>query len=72
MTRPDLFEGHRAHRRQEPGTPHRVSDRKALVLKAWGRTSDAIAEYHEALRVRPDWPSVQRELNALLVISSAR
>jgi len=39
----------------------------ALVLKAWGRTSDAIAEYHEALRARPDWPSVQRELDALLV-----
>lgn len=39
----------------------------ALVLKALGRTNDAISEYHEALRVRPEWPSVQRELDALLV-----
>ena len=39
----------------------------ALVLKTWGRTSDAISEYQEALRARPEWPSVQRELDALLV-----
>jgi Tfp pilus assembly protein PilF len=38
----------------------------ALVLKAWGRTDDAISEYHEALRARPEWPSVQRELDTLL------
>lgn len=43
----------------------------ALVLKTWGRTSDAIVEYHEALRARPDSPSVQRELDALLVNPSA-
>jgi Tfp pilus assembly protein PilF len=27
---------------------------------------DAISEYHEALRVRPEWPSVQHELDTLL------
>ena len=42
----------------------------ALVLKAWGRTSDAISEYREALRSRPDWPSVQRELDALVIFSA--
>ena len=30
------------------------------------RTGDAISEYHEALRVRPAWPSVQHELDTLL------
>jgi Tfp pilus assembly protein PilF len=38
----------------------------ALVLKALGRTSDAISEYHEALRARPNWPTVQHELDALV------
>jgi Tfp pilus assembly protein PilF/mono/diheme cytochrome c family protein len=37
----------------------------ALAFKALGRTSDAVSEYREALRSRPDWPAVQRELDAL-------
>jgi hypothetical protein len=37
----------------------------ALALKATGRTAEAVAEYREALRSRPDWPVVQRELDAL-------
>ncbi len=38
----------------------------ALTLTALGRTPDAIAEYREALRSRPNWPAVQRELEAAL------
>jgi Tfp pilus assembly protein PilF len=37
----------------------------ALALKATGRTAEAVAEYREALRSRPEWPAVQRELDAL-------
>lgn len=44
----------------------------ALTFKALGQTPDAIAEYREALRSRPDWPAVQRELDAALASAGRR
>jgi tetratricopeptide (TPR) repeat protein len=44
----------------------------ALTLTALGRTSDGIAEYREALRSRPNWPAVQRELEAALASAGRR